>query len=181
MPNKTMSHLGRLMGDPQRCGILALLAQADWGVSDLAEETGLHVATVSHHLQQLRQAGLVGSRQSGKHRDYYLRTGQLHELRHWLDSLIQEREDQDGCSRRYRELVIRRFLSRAEGILPQHPRQREILLQWFAASLRPRHFYHRDELGKMWASYLPEWEKLLPLLEERDLISGNGEYYISVR
>ena len=181
MPEKFVSHLAKLLGDPQRCSIVELLAQADWSVGDLAEETGLHTATVSHHLQQLKQAGLAGSRQSGKHRDYFLRTGQLHELVHWLEALSQQREDQDACARRYRELVIRRFLTRAEGVLPQHARQRELILQWFAASLRPRHFYHREELGRMWAAYLPDWESLLPLLEARELISGNGEYYIAVR
>jgi DNA-binding transcriptional ArsR family regulator len=60
----------RVLSDPTRLTILAHLARAPVGVSDLAR--ALHIAqpTASVHLRQLREAGLVSAQRSGTRNVY---------------------------------------------------------------------------------------------------------------
>lgn len=58
--------VARALSAPARLMILESLAQVERGVESLADKTGLTVANVSQHLQQLRRAGLVTSRRDGK-------------------------------------------------------------------------------------------------------------------
>lgn len=59
---------GRALGDPTRLAIAAALRDADGElcVCDLAWVMERSDKLVSHHLRQLRAAGLVGSRRDGK-------------------------------------------------------------------------------------------------------------------
>ena len=56
---KTLSH-------PDRLELLEHLAQGECSVDALAQRAGLAMANASHHLQQLRRAGLVTTRREGK-------------------------------------------------------------------------------------------------------------------
>jgi rhodanese-related sulfurtransferase len=56
---KTLSHADRLE-------LLEHLAQGERSVDALAQRVGLPIANASHHLQQLRRAGLVTTRREGK-------------------------------------------------------------------------------------------------------------------
>lgn len=56
---KTLSHPGRLE-------LLEHLAQGERSVEALAQRVGMAMANASHHLQQLRRAGLVSTRREGK-------------------------------------------------------------------------------------------------------------------
>lgn len=56
---KTLSH-------PDRLELLEHLAQGERSVEALAQRAGLAMANASHHLQQLRRAGLVSTRREGK-------------------------------------------------------------------------------------------------------------------
>lgn len=58
--------IARALGAPHRMMLLEQLAQGERGVEGLAEKVGVTVANCSQHLQQLRRAGLVTSRRSGK-------------------------------------------------------------------------------------------------------------------
>jgi ArsR family transcriptional regulator len=59
--------LFRVLGDPNRLRILALLGREELAVSELQEVLGLGQSTVSGHLAQLRRAGLVATRREGMH------------------------------------------------------------------------------------------------------------------
>ncbi|WP_163271062.1 ArsR/SmtB family transcription factor [Chelativorans alearense] len=58
--------VARALGSQHRLEILEHLAQGERAVETLAERVGLSVANTSHHLQQLRRAGLASSRRDGK-------------------------------------------------------------------------------------------------------------------
>lgn len=58
--------VARALSSPARLMLLEHLAQAERAVDALAHKTGLTLANVSQHLQQLRRAGLVTSRRDGK-------------------------------------------------------------------------------------------------------------------
>jgi DNA-binding transcriptional ArsR family regulator len=58
--------VARAAGDPTRAAILRLLAVRPQTASDLLAELGLSKATISHHIFQLREAGLIDEERHGK-------------------------------------------------------------------------------------------------------------------
>ena len=69
------AQVAKAMGNGNRLAILELLAQCEYSVDELARVMGLSVANTSHHLQQLRHAGLVTSRKEAQ-RVFYRLTGE---------------------------------------------------------------------------------------------------------
>ncbi|MEW6444578.1 MAG: ArsR/SmtB family transcription factor [Pseudomonadota bacterium] len=70
--NDQFARLGKALSSGRRLELLEYLAQGERSVEQLAEVSGLSVANTSRHLQQMRQAGLVGARRDGKHILYSL-------------------------------------------------------------------------------------------------------------
>jgi ArsR family transcriptional regulator len=65
---------GKAIADETRQRIMSLICCREMCVSDVVEELGdVSQPTVSHHLQILRQAGLVDTRRDGKQIYYTLR------------------------------------------------------------------------------------------------------------
>jgi DNA-binding transcriptional ArsR family regulator len=62
----------RSLGDPTRVRILALLADEELCVCDVAARTGVSESAVSHQLRLLRGARLVRPRRAGRHVFYAL-------------------------------------------------------------------------------------------------------------
>jgi len=78
----------KALADPARVQLMSLLfAQAGAGMCtcDLAPAVGLSEATVSHHLRQLRQAGLVEGTRKGTNVFYRPRADALSALCRILD------------------------------------------------------------------------------------------------
>lgn len=78
----------KALGDPVRVQLMSLLlAHADTGICtcDLAPAVGLSEATVSHHLKQLRDAGLVEGTRKGTNVFYRPRTESLGALCRVID------------------------------------------------------------------------------------------------
>lgn len=69
----------KALGEPVRLRILALLKRGEMNVSEIASALETEVVTVSHHLQILRNAGLVTRRKQGRFCLYGLREGLLQE------------------------------------------------------------------------------------------------------
>ncbi len=65
--------LFRALGDESRLRILRLLASGDLYLTEIAERMGLSKPTVSHHLAQLRAAGLLTTTEAGALTYYSLR------------------------------------------------------------------------------------------------------------
>ena len=59
------ARVGKAIGNPHRLELLELLAQSERTVDSLANETGMSIASISQHLQALREGGLVESRKQG--------------------------------------------------------------------------------------------------------------------
>ena len=58
--------VAKMLSHPDRLELLEHLAQCERSVEALAQRVGLAMANASHHLQQLRRAGLVTTRREGK-------------------------------------------------------------------------------------------------------------------
>lgn len=76
----------KALGHPVRLRIVALLAEGEACVCQLATVLGLAFSTVSSHLSELRRAGLVAERKEGRWAYYSLTGKQLEEnlLRRFL-------------------------------------------------------------------------------------------------
>ena len=64
-----LAHIFKALGDPTRVRLLSLIAAQPGGeacICDLTEPVGLSQPTVSHHMKQLVEAGLVTREQRGK-------------------------------------------------------------------------------------------------------------------
>jgi ArsR family transcriptional regulator len=65
----------RVLADPNRLRILLLLAAEELSVAELQEILAMGQSTISTHLSQLKQAGLVEDRRTGKSSLYKLQAG----------------------------------------------------------------------------------------------------------
>lgn len=66
---QALARMFKALGDPTRVKLLSLIAAAPAGeacICDLTEPVGLAQPTVSHHMKQLVEAGLVTREQRGR-------------------------------------------------------------------------------------------------------------------
>lgn len=82
-----MNKAFKALNDPTRRRILELLRQRDMTAGDIANEFDMSFPSVSHHLDQLRQAGLVASVKEGQFVRYSLNTTVVDELIGWMLAL----------------------------------------------------------------------------------------------
>jgi ArsR family transcriptional regulator len=78
---KELSELFKSLADENRLKILIMLAEhGELNVSAIGDRLGQSQPAVSHHLTQLKNAGLVEYRREGKFNFYALHPTGLHEL-----------------------------------------------------------------------------------------------------
>lgn len=79
-----MNLLLKALGDPTRRRILEMLREGDLSAGLIAEAFDMSKPSISHHLDLLRQAGLVSVVKQGQYQIYSLNTTVLDELLQWL-------------------------------------------------------------------------------------------------
>jgi rhodanese-related sulfurtransferase len=85
------ARVGRALASGRRIELLDVLANGERTVEALAGQVGLSVANTSHHLQVLRQAGLVTGRREGTSVHYRLAGPEVFELWRTLRTLAAGR------------------------------------------------------------------------------------------
>jgi rhodanese-related sulfurtransferase/DNA-binding HxlR family transcriptional regulator len=83
------AQIAKAMASGNRLEMLEFLAQCEYSVEDLARVMELTVANTSHHLQQLRHAGLVTTRKDGQRVFYRLAGEDVLELVNHLRSVAE--------------------------------------------------------------------------------------------
>lgn len=83
------AHIAKAMGSGNRLEMLDFLAQCEYSVEDLANLMGLSVANTSHHLQQLRHAGLVTTRKEAQRVFYGLSGDEIIDLVNCLRNVAE--------------------------------------------------------------------------------------------
>jgi ArsR family transcriptional regulator len=79
--------LFKALGDETRREILAMLRERDMTAGEIADAFHISKPSISHHLDLLRQAGLVTSERNGQFILYTLNTTVLDEALSWVMSL----------------------------------------------------------------------------------------------
>lgn len=82
-----MNTLFKALNDPTRREILELLKVKDLTAGEIADKFDISKPSISHHLDLLRQAGLVASVKEGQFIYYSLNTTVMDEMLKWLISL----------------------------------------------------------------------------------------------
>lgn len=92
-----MNTLFKALNDPTRRQMLDLLRERDLTAGEIADRFAMTKPSISHHLDLLRQAGLVESVKQGQFITYSLNTTVLDELLVWLLKLnpIASQNDTD--------------------------------------------------------------------------------------
>ena len=148
----------RLLADPGRVRILLLLKREELSVAELQTILGTAQSSLSTNLSQLRQAGLVEDRRTGKNILYSLK-GRNEWLRQTLDSAMDEipeaREDVRSL-----ELVLRK---------------RQEKMRAYFDGLAGR-FGREYVPGRSWKGLAETLLKLLPPMVIADLGAGEGTF-----
>ena len=79
-----MNLLFKALNDPTRREILELLKEKDLTAGEIADKFDISKPSISHHLDLLRQAGLVVSVKEGQFITYSINTTVLDEMLKWL-------------------------------------------------------------------------------------------------
>ena len=155
----------RLLSDPSRVRILLLLELEELSVAELQEILATGQSTISTHLGQLRNAGLVEDRRTGKHSHYRLRkqlgaeAGRLNQLltvlRQAAVEIPEAERDQDAL-----HLVLRK---------------RQDKIRTYFDELAGR-FGREYVPGRSWKGLAETLLQLLPPMTIADLGAGEGTF-----
>jgi ubiquinone/menaquinone biosynthesis C-methylase UbiE/DNA-binding transcriptional ArsR family regulator len=150
----------RAAADPNRLRILLLLKEEELSVAELQEILVMGQSTISTHLSQLKRAGLVEDRRTGKSNLYRLSTGGAANV---LDELLGQarREIAEAASD---QATMRRVV-----------KKRQDKMRSFFDSMAGR--LGKDYVpGKSWRSLSEALLRLLPPMEIADLGAGDGSF-----
>lgn len=116
------ARIAKAMASPNRLELLEALAQGERSVDRLAQATGMPIANTSHHLQVLREGGLVRSRKEGVQVIYSLSDDEIPQM---LDCLrrVGERHLAEV------EIIVREHFANDDGLRPVNHRELTALLK----------------------------------------------------
>jgi ArsR family transcriptional regulator len=83
-----MKTLFKALNDPTRRAILDMLKEQDLTAGEIADAFDMTRPSISHHLDTLKQAGLVADTREGRFIRYELNTTVLEEAVQWLLALM---------------------------------------------------------------------------------------------
>jgi SAM-dependent methyltransferase len=149
----------RVLADPNRLRILLLLRDEELSVAELQEILVMGQSTISTHLSQLKQAGLVEDRRTGKSNLYHLSPAD--------DSPLEEilaKAEKELPEARHDQSARRRVL-----------RKRQDKMRAFFDSVAGR--LGKDYVpGQSWKAVAEALLRLLPPLAIADLGAGDGTF-----
>jgi ArsR family transcriptional regulator len=150
----------RLLADPSRVRMVLLLEREELSVAELQEILAMGQSTISTHLAQLKQAGIVEDRRTGKNILYRLKafgngtqTQVLDVLKHAVREIPEAAEDRDAL-----RLALRRRQDKVRSYFDE-------LAGKFGRQYVP---------GRSWQGLAETFLMLMPPLVIADLGAGEG-------
>lgn len=149
----------RMLADPSRVRVLLLLEQEELSVAELQEICSMGQSTISTHLSQLKQAGLVEDRRTGKNVLYRLKAGAPAELLALLAAAAEEIPESSGD---------------VEALRLALDKRRDRMRAYFdeLAGKFGRHYVP----GRSWKGLAEMLLKLMPPMVIADLGAGEGTF-----
>ncbi len=106
-----LARIAKAMASPPRLELVEILAQGERSVDALARVVRLPIANVSHHLQALRDAGLVTGRKQGLFVHYRLADPQVFDLYRLLVEVGRQRLTEIDS-------IVQRYFEGRDGLEP---------------------------------------------------------------
>ena len=153
MPGSDLAQSLRLLSDPGRLRIVLLLEREELSVAELQEILSMRQSRISTHLAQLKQAGFVEDRRSGKNVLYRAKPGSEKLLQGLREESPDERDDQ-----RLLALALQKRTDRVRAYFDE-------LAGKFGKAYVP---------GRSWKGLAETLLKLLPPMVIADLGAGEG-------
>ncbi|EKN68886.1 autorepressor SdpR family transcription factor [Schinkia azotoformans] len=88
-----MNESFKALSDPTRRKILRLLREKDMTAGEIADQFNMTKPSISHHLNQLKQAKLVIDERKGQHIIYSLNTSVVQEMVGWFLDILEKEEE----------------------------------------------------------------------------------------
>ncbi|MFK7846730.1 MAG: autorepressor SdpR family transcription factor [Rhodothermales bacterium] len=88
-----MNKLFKALNDTTRRRILDMLKDSDLTAGEIADAFQISKPSISHHLDLLKQAGLISATREGQFIRYTLDTTVLDEALHWLMNLVDNNQN----------------------------------------------------------------------------------------
>lgn len=143
----------RALSHPARLTLLRLTWTEPLDGEKLAALTGLAPATVSHHLAQLTETGLMTARQDGHRRLHGANPAALNVT---LAGLVRGEIQPPVTDDPYRERVLRAFIKGGRLTrIPAQRKKRDVILRELAGLFEPGRTYPEREVNAM----LGEWHE----------------------
>jgi ArsR family transcriptional regulator len=163
IPMASIVKILRVVGDPNRLRILLLLRGEELSVAELQEILAMGQSTISTHLSQLKQAGLVEDRRTGKSNLYRQAPAGASGAGGVLDQLL-ERAKQEIAEAAADQAAMRRVV-----------KKRQDKMRSFFDSVAGR--LGKDYVpGKSWKSVAEALLRLMPPMVIADLGAGEGAF-----
>ena len=86
-----MNLLFKALKDPKRRKILQMLQAGDLSAGEIADDFSISKASISHHLNILKQADLVERRRDGQFIRYSINTTVVEEAANWLLEILNQK------------------------------------------------------------------------------------------
>ena len=167
--------LFRALSHPARLTLLRLCWTEGLSGEHLARLLGLAPATVSHHLAQLSEAGLVNVHQDGHQRFYSARREGLEMT---LASLVRGETDLPAAEDPYRERVLRAFLKGGKLVqIPAQRKKKDVVLAFLATLFEPGRQYPEKEVNALLGEYHPDFFTLRRELVGLGLLARDSGIY----
>jgi DNA-binding MarR family transcriptional regulator len=143
---QTLLAFFKALSNESRLKIIGVLAEREATVGELAALLELREPTVSHHLHQLKELGLVAARAEGNSRIYRLEAAELERMSKRVLSpaslsAAAATVDEGAWERK----VLRSFMEGERFVsIPASRKKREVLLRWLA-----ERFPRGERLGEL--------------------------------
>jgi ArsR family transcriptional regulator, arsenate/arsenite/antimonite-responsive transcriptional repressor len=172
--------LGLALSDPKRLLILALLAEEDRPLfgQEIAERLAVTPQTISHHLQILRNGGLVREeRRENAYRYYILDTASIRRIR---ETFFED--DHLGLLTKgeARQQVVETFFEGERLVsIPVQRSKRRIILEELARKLEWGRIYTESEVNALLKQSFDDVSSLRRyLIDEQIMMREHGRYWL---
>lgn len=171
--------LGLALSDPKRLLILSLLAEEDRPLygQEIAERLGVTPQTISHHLQILKNGGLVRERRENAYRYYSLDTESIQQIR---ETVFADNHLGLLAKAEARHKVVEIFFQ--DGRLQSIPRKathRRIILEELERKFEWGRIYSEPEVNAILKQAYEDVSSLRrSLVDEHIMLREHGRYWL---
>ncbi|MET3289896.1 ArsR family transcriptional regulator [Brevibacillus fluminis] len=91
-----MNDAFKALADPTRRQIIRLLRDQNLTAGEIAEHFQISKPSISHHLNLLKQAGLVSDERKGQNIVYSLHTTVMEDVLGWMFSIVGKQDQEEN-------------------------------------------------------------------------------------